>query len=71
MQKLASRKLRLGSSRIMQIAEKLYNMGYLSYPRTETNIFSPSLNVLAIAQELTKNKIWGSFAQNICEGDCF
>lgn len=38
----------------MEIAEKLYNKGYLSYPRTETNIF-PEMNLRAIVDELTHN----------------
>ena len=35
-QKLISTKLRISSEQCMQIMEKLYNKGYLSYPRTET-----------------------------------
>ena len=34
LQKLASRKLHMSSSRVMEIAEKLYNKGFISYPRT-------------------------------------
>ena len=29
----------------MEIAEKLYNKGYISYPRTETDKFPSSLNL--------------------------
>lgn len=29
----------------MRIAEKLYTQGFISYPRTETNIFPPDFNV--------------------------
>jgi len=35
-QKLISQKLRISSEICMQIMEKLYNKGFLSYPRTET-----------------------------------
>ena len=36
MQKLISRKLKMSSAKAMEIAEKLYNKGFISYPRTET-----------------------------------
>jgi len=29
----------------MEIAEKLYNKGFISYPRTETEIFTPAINL--------------------------
>jgi DNA topoisomerase-3 len=35
-QKLISRKLRISPEQAMQHMEKLYNKGFLSYPRTET-----------------------------------
>lgn len=34
--KLISNKLKIGPEVSMAVMEKLYNMGYLSYPRTET-----------------------------------
>jgi len=37
----------------MEIAEKLYNKGFLSYPRTETNVFSSSLDLTEIIKELS------------------
>jgi DNA topoisomerase-3 len=30
---------------VMDIAEKLYMQGYISYPRTETDKFPPTLNL--------------------------
>ena len=38
--KLASKKLRIDSSEAMEIAEKLYQKGLISYPRTETQKYS-------------------------------
>lgn len=40
-QKRASRWLRISSEEAMKIAEKLYQQGLLSYPRTETDKFNP------------------------------
>ena len=39
LEKSASRKLKINAKETMKIAEKLYTAGYISYPRTETNIF--------------------------------
>lgn len=43
MEKLVSRKLRIGAKETMKIAEKLYTQGLISYPRTETNMFPKDL----------------------------
>ena len=37
---MASRYLRMSSTRAAEIAEKLYQRGYISYPRTETQVRS-------------------------------
>ena len=44
LQKRASKYLRIGSEELMQKAEQLYNEGYISYPRTETEKFRPEFN---------------------------
>lgn len=45
LEKLASRKLKLAAKDTMTIAEKLYTQGYISYPRTETNMFSKEIDL--------------------------
>lgn len=45
MEKLASRKLKITAKDTMTIAEKLYTQGYISYPRTETNMFSKDIDL--------------------------
>ena len=42
MQKLVSRKLKISSHVTMDVAEKLYQKGFISYPRTETQKYSNS-----------------------------
>ena len=41
LQKRASRYLRIGSETLMKAAEQLYQNGFISYPRTETERFRP------------------------------
>ncbi|KAG9508605.1 DNA topoisomerase 3-alpha, partial [Fragariocoptes setiger] len=62
MEKLASQKLRMTAKRAMEVAEKLYNKGLISYPRTETNIFPQGLNLRDIVQAQTGHSVWGPFA---------
>ena len=45
----------------MEVAEKLYNKGFISYPRTETNSF-PEMNLREIVDELALNTTFGAFA---------
>ena len=44
LQKRASKYLRIGSEELMQKAEELYQQGFISYPRTETEKFRPEFN---------------------------
>ena len=65
LEKLASRKLKITAKEAMKIAEKLYNRGYISYPRTETNIFPSSMNLNDLIQLQTCDQNWGEFAANL------
>ncbi|KAI5757530.1 TOP3A [Gulo gulo luscus] len=67
LEKLASRKLRINAKETMRIAEKLYTQGYISYPRTETNIFPKDLNLTALVEQQIPDPRWGAFAQSILE----
>ncbi|XP_040212350.1 DNA topoisomerase 3-alpha [Rana temporaria] len=67
MEKLVSRKMKIGAKETMKIAEKLYTQGYISYPRTETNIFPKDLNLTPLVEQQTQDPQWGGFAQRILE----
>ncbi|XP_038618516.1 DNA topoisomerase 3-alpha isoform X2 [Tachyglossus aculeatus] len=67
LEKLASRKLKINAKETMRIAEKLYTHGFISYPRTETNIFPKDLNLAALVQQQTQDQRWGDFAQGILD----
>ncbi|KMZ91219.1 DNA topoisomerase 3, putative [Plasmodium vivax] len=71
MTKLVSRHFHISSKQCMNIAEKLYNRGFISYPRTETNYFPSSMNLRSIVAELKKSKVFGSYAKKLCEGNNF
>ncbi|KAK3584994.1 hypothetical protein CHS0354_037368 [Potamilus streckersoni] len=67
MEKLASRKLHISAKETMQIAEKLYTKGFISYPRTETNIFPNEMNLVGLVQEQAQSPIWGDFANRVLQ----
>lgn len=43
----------------MKIAEKLYTQGFISYPRTETNMFPKDLDLVSLVEEQTRDPDWG------------
>ncbi|NXV02190.1 TOP3A topoisomerase, partial [Cettia cetti] len=67
LEKLASRKLKINAKETMTIAEKLYTKGFISYPRTETNIFPRELNLSTLVEQQTQDPNWGEFAQRILD----
>lgn len=67
LEKSGSRKLRLSAKTIMQIAEKLYTQGYISYPRTETNKFSSDMNLTPLVDMQKQHPDWGNFAQRVLD----
>ncbi len=46
MQKKATQSLHMPGERIMKYAEELYQAGFISYPRTETDGFPPSQDIM-------------------------
>lgn len=54
--------MNFSSSDTMKIAESLYNKGYISYPRTETNIFKKSTNFRKLIEIHKDNETLGSYA---------
>lgn len=65
--KLATRKLRINSHKAMEIAEKLYTKGFISYPRTETEIFADNFNFKNFLAEQTKSEQWGDFVEKLID----
>ncbi|WPH01340.1 Hypothetical protein R9X50_00418100 [Acrodontium crateriforme] len=68
LQKCGSRFLRMDSQRVMQVAEKLYQNGWISYPRTETDQFDSGMDLRALVQKQTQGGAWNTFAQGLMNG---
>jgi len=70
LQKMASRFLRMNGQEAMSAAEGLYQKGFISYPRTETDRFDRGINLRLLVEKQTPNNRWGPFAQGLVNG-CF
>lgn len=53
------------SNELMNIAETLYIQGYISYPRTETDAFSPEFNHEEPLSKLKKDTVLGAYAEKL------
>ena len=66
-----SRWRRITAKRALDAAEKLYQKGYISYPRTETEVFRPEFDFQAILQEQTQSNTWGNYATELLQPQNF
>ncbi|KAJ3093186.1 DNA topoisomerase 3-alpha [Quaeritorhiza haematococci] len=71
LQKLGSTKLRISSDQIMHIAETLYTQGYISYPRTETDIFEDEFDLHSVIRKQFDDERWGRYARSLLEDNKF
>ncbi|KAJ1977932.1 DNA topoisomerase 3-alpha [Dimargaris xerosporica] len=69
MLKMAARFLKMSSDVTMAVAEGLYNKGFISYPRTETDQFSTNFALKPILEKLTPDPTLGSYAQRLLNGE--
>ncbi|KAK6863961.1 DNA topoisomerase [Apiospora arundinis] len=68
LQKMATRFLRMTGQQAMTAAESLYNKGFISYPRTETDRFDKGMPLRTLVQKQAQDNRWGTFAQNLVNG---
>lgn len=68
LQMQGSRFLRMNSHEVMAVAEKLYQKGFISYPRTETDQFARDFDLRALIQKQVQHTEWGDYAQNLVSG---
>ncbi|RKO99126.1 hypothetical protein CXG81DRAFT_30289 [Caulochytrium protostelioides] len=71
MQRACSTKLRLASDRVMTLAEALYNQGFISYPRTETDEFEPTFPLRDLIGQQTSDPAFGPYAHFLLEDGGF
>jgi len=56
---------------LTQVAEKLYQQGFVSYPRTETDEFDPQFDHMALINKQTADPAWGAFAASLGSSQSF
>ncbi|XP_019069627.2 DNA topoisomerase 3-alpha isoform X2 [Solanum lycopersicum] len=67
LEKRASRYFRMSSEQTMKVAEDLYQNGFISYPRTETDCFSDKTDLRTMVQEQEGHPVWGTYAQRLLD----
>lgn len=63
--RIASSALGIGPHQAMQIAEKLYTQGYISYPRTETTHYSGNFDLLGTLKTQSNHPAWGKDVEEL------
>ncbi|ETO34020.1 DNA topoisomerase III [Reticulomyxa filosa] len=71
LQKRASRFLKLSSKDTMTLAEHLYQRGFISYPRTETDQFPEGADLKALIRGQQQSSAWGAYAKSLLEDQGF
>lgn len=67
LEKRASRYFHMSSEQTMKVAEDLYQNGFISYPRTETDCFSEKTYLRTMVQEQECHPVWGTYAQRLLD----
>ena len=67
MTKLISRKLHINSKEAMDIAEKLYRDGLISYPRTETQRYKPTelSGLRKLVEDVQASSVYGTYCNKL------
>ena len=71
MQKRLNRAIRISPEAIMKLAEELYQAGFISYPRTETDSFPPDFDYRETVEALRPHPTFGFHADALAEGGRF
>ncbi|KAG2735808.1 hypothetical protein G9P44_002022 [Scheffersomyces stipitis] len=65
LQKDCARFFRMSAKAALDAAERLYNKGFLSYPRTETDSFPATMDFAGVIAKQTGDGRWGAYANSL------
>jgi len=65
--KAASQQLGMGPHHAMQVAERLYTRGYVSYPRTETTKYAAHFDAAEALRAHCNHRVWGDYVRSLFE----
>ncbi|ELP93021.1 DNA topoisomerase 3-alpha, putative [Entamoeba invadens IP1] len=68
LQKSCSKFFKISSNQTMTIAEKLYQSGLISYPRTETNIYPADMNHTKQLEMFANSNTYGEYVKQLLDG---
>lgn len=69
LQKDCSRIFKLSAKDALDAAEKLYNKGFISYPRTETDQFPAAMDLKELISKQTQDSRWGQYSNELLNGN--
>ena len=69
MLRAASAGLGMSPIHAMQIAERLYTQGFISYPRTETTQYPTNFDFKQVLHQQQNNPTWGEHTKQLLKGD--
>ncbi|QEU58317.1 Top3 [Kluyveromyces lactis] len=67
LQKNCSRFFKLSAKKTLDAAEKLYQQGYISYPRTETDKFPAKTDLKSLLNKHQGHSEWGPYVTNLMD----
>ncbi|XP_041366537.1 DNA topoisomerase 3-beta-1-like [Gigantopelta aegis] len=65
--RIASSGLGMSPHHTMQLAERLYTQGYISYPRTETTSYPENFDLKGTLRQQISSPDWGNFVRDLLE----
>ena len=66
--KAASAGMGMGAHRAMQVAERLYIQGFISYPRTESTAYPPGFDLKGTLKAQRGHPDWGEWVEELLAG---